>query len=187
MRGRPLRPRSRRRLGEPLPHQLADSPQAPPHAVAFTKRPPFPVLPCRKTDHAVLARVSPGYPPHEDKSLTCYSPVRRSPHTRRCGLPRLACVKHAASVRPEPGSNSPIDKFKQLSLNARSLARPLQQNVLGSAFTDSGPSFVRNTFISTLCAFAPLQEGKPEAGPTRTSSTSIVKQRARQSGAGRAL
>ena len=27
--------------------------------------------------------------------------------SRRTGLARLACVKHAASVRPEPGSNSP--------------------------------------------------------------------------------
>ena len=24
---------------------------------------------------------------------------------------RLACVKHAASVRPEPGSNSPMKKY----------------------------------------------------------------------------
>ena len=41
--------------------------------------------------------------------LTCYSPVRHSTHSRRSGLVRLACVRHAASVRPEPGSNSPID------------------------------------------------------------------------------
>ena len=27
---------------------------------------------------------------------------------------RLACVKHAASVRPEPGSNSPINLLKNL-------------------------------------------------------------------------
>lgn len=35
--------------------------------------------------------------------------LTRSPliHTRRCFSVRLACVKHAASVRPEPGSNSP--------------------------------------------------------------------------------
>jgi hypothetical protein len=36
--------------------------------------------------------------------------LTRSPliHTRRCFTVRLACVKHAASVRPEPGSNSPL-------------------------------------------------------------------------------
>ena len=27
---------------------------------------------------------------------------------------RLACVKHAASVRPEPGSNSPIKFIEEL-------------------------------------------------------------------------
>ena len=40
---------------------------------------------------------------------TCYSPVRRSPPgiaTR--DAPRLACVKPAASVHPEPGSNSSL-------------------------------------------------------------------------------
>jgi hypothetical protein len=57
--------------------------------------------------YAVLARVSPGCPPHKVRSLTCYAPVRHSTRVRRPGLVRLACVKHAASVRPEPGSNSP--------------------------------------------------------------------------------
>ena len=39
---------------------------------------------------------------------TCYSPVRHSIHSpKRALIVRLACVKHAASVHPEPGSNSP--------------------------------------------------------------------------------
>ena len=58
--------------------------------------------------YAVLARISPGYPPPKGRSPTCYSPVRHSTHTRRCFLVRLACVKHAASVRSEPGSNSNV-------------------------------------------------------------------------------
>ncbi len=33
MAGRPLRPATRRRLGGPLPRQLADGPRAPPQAV----------------------------------------------------------------------------------------------------------------------------------------------------------
>ena len=37
---------------------------------------------------------------------TCYSPVRHSSTPKGLSV-RLACVKHAASVRPEPGSNSP--------------------------------------------------------------------------------
>ena len=35
-----------------------------------------------------------------------------------CGPPRLACVKHAASVRPEPGSNSPMDRSIKTLPNA---------------------------------------------------------------------
>ena len=31
--------------------------------------------------YAVLARVSPGYPPLQGRLPTCYSPVRRSPET----------------------------------------------------------------------------------------------------------
>src|SRR5690606_14518249 len=45
---------------------------------SIAKRPPFPHRPCDPQDHAVLARVSPGYPPHRVRLLTCYSPVRRS-------------------------------------------------------------------------------------------------------------
>ena len=42
---------------------------------------------------------------------TCYSPVRHSPAGEASFSPaavRLACVKPAASVHPEPGSNSPL-------------------------------------------------------------------------------
>jgi hypothetical protein len=38
--------------------------------------------------------------------LTCYAPVR---HWAPKDPVRLACVKRAASVRPEPGSNSPLE------------------------------------------------------------------------------
>jgi hypothetical protein len=58
--------------------------------------------------YAVLARVSPGYPPLLGRLSTCYSPVRRSTRGRSRFRARLACVKHAASVHSEPGSNSPV-------------------------------------------------------------------------------
>ena len=58
--------------------------------------------------YAVLARVSPGYPPLLGRSSTCYSPVRRSTRGRSRFRARLACVRHAASVHSEPGSNSPV-------------------------------------------------------------------------------
>src|ERR1700754_2828346 len=43
--------------------------------------------------------------------------LTRSPleYPRKGLSARLACVKHAASVRPEPGSNSPL-KTKRMSL-----------------------------------------------------------------------
>src|SRR5256885_10412047 len=56
--------------------------------------------------YPVLAPVSEGYPKVKGRLLTCYSPVRRSSTPKGLSA-RLACVKHAASVRPEPGSNSP--------------------------------------------------------------------------------
>jgi hypothetical protein len=39
---------------------------------------------------------------------TCYAPVRRAPSVLLRTRTRLACVKHAASVRSEPGSNSHV-------------------------------------------------------------------------------
>ena len=62
--------------------------------------------------HAVLVRLSPGYPPLIGKLHTRYSPVRRSPPgIATCAAPRLACVKPVASVHPEPGSNSSLFKL----------------------------------------------------------------------------
>jgi hypothetical protein len=65
-------------------------------------------LPLTDRPHGVLATVSSGYSPLRGRSPTCYSPVRHSPPQTNPGVPvRLACVRHAASVHPEPGSNSP--------------------------------------------------------------------------------
>ena len=93
----PLRPANDRRLGRQLPHQLANRTQAPPQA------------PLRALDlghYAVLAVVSHGCPPPKDRYLRVTHPsatARSCPRTVR-----LACVKHAASVRSEPGSNSQV-------------------------------------------------------------------------------
>ena len=74
---------------------------------------PKPFLPpgCPGGMYAGLARLSTGCPPAEGRLHTCYSPVRRSPAGEASfssAAPRLACVKPAASVHPEPGSNSPL-------------------------------------------------------------------------------
>ena len=62
--------------------------------------------------HALLTR-----PP-----LESYLPPRRASSK----IPvRLACVKHAASVRPEPGSNSDVQSFIRVSGSASALAKAL--------------------------------------------------------------
>lgn len=98
---RPLRPGTRRRLGEPLPRQLADRPRANPLAAAeatFTFagpsciNPPFGGLFTTKghVTHVLRTRA-----PLTEAVLLQLQSVR------------LACLKHAASVRSEPESNSP--------------------------------------------------------------------------------
>ena len=103
MADRPLRPATRRCLGEPLPHQLADRPRDPPGAPE-----PFLSAPC---DALRVLGINPGFPglfpspgqvSHVLRTRSPLSHWDRSP-----GIVRLACIKHAASVRPEPGSNSP--------------------------------------------------------------------------------
>ena len=56
--------------------------------------------------YAVLALLSEGYSPLNGRLSTCYSPVRHSTCPLRDFRVRLACVRHAASVDSEPGSNS---------------------------------------------------------------------------------
>ena len=58
--------------------------------------------------YAVLAPLSRCYSPPGGRLPTCYSPGRHSTHPRRDFRVRLACVRHAASVDSEPGSNSQL-------------------------------------------------------------------------------
>jgi hypothetical protein len=63
----------------------------------------------------LISGISPGFPElSQSQGQVTHVLLTRSPlGTARCchqtGLARLACVKHAASVRPEPGSNSPSE------------------------------------------------------------------------------
>lgn len=107
----PLRPPTDRRLGRPLPHQLANQTQAPPIAPG-----------CPSFTPQRLCGISPsflGLSPSTGQIPTCYSPVRHSPPiciATDYAAVRLACVKHAASVQSEPGSNSPLKIFKKFNL-----------------------------------------------------------------------
>ena len=98
MADRPLRPATDRRLGRLLPHQQANGTQTRPPALKLSTRRFYPVL----------ALVSKSCPRLKGRSSTRYSPVRHSTRHRSDFLVRLACIRHAASVRSEPGSNSQV-------------------------------------------------------------------------------
>ena len=119
----PLRPATDLRLGEPLPHQLANQPRAPSSAICT-----FPST-LKIEAYAVLAPVSQGYSPPKSRSPTCYSPVRHFTHPLLGFLVRLACVKRAASVDSEPGSNSRLNQVlpvtRELYFRHSSFPRPL--------------------------------------------------------------
>nr|AOE07957.1 hypothetical protein [uncultured bacterium] len=59
---------------------------------------------------------------------TRYAPVRRSPpSTSTRAAPRLACIRPAASVHPEPGSNSPLF-YELLASKSKTLERAMYLN-----------------------------------------------------------
>ena len=86
--------------------------------------------PTTMRSYRVLDPVSQAYPPVQGRSLTCYSPVRHSSTPASWGLSvRLACVKHAASVHPEPGSNSPTKKVEQAKNSSNKKQKSVKENV----------------------------------------------------------
>ena len=87
-----------------MPRQLANRPRAHPPPLTLSRRPHAGV-----PEYPVLITLSRGYPGAGGRLPTCYSAVRHSIHAPKCVLTvRLACVRRAASVHPEPGSNSPF-------------------------------------------------------------------------------
>ena len=105
---RPLRPATDRCLGEPLPHQLANQTRAPLQVPGSCESPALISTSSKAGCYAVLASLSGRYPPLEGRSPTCYAPVCHSTHGLLHFRVRLACVRHAASVDSEPGSNSQV-------------------------------------------------------------------------------
>ncbi len=86
--GRPLRPATDRRLGRPLPYQLANPTQAHPIVTASKERPSFP-----RRAYAVLARVSPGCPPLLGRFLRVTHPsaTRQPRASSRCYRSTCMC------------------------------------------------------------------------------------------------
>ena len=102
----PLRPATHRRLGRPLPYQLANGTQAHRQAVACKQRPPFSAGP---EGPVVLSGISSSFPKlSRTRRQITHALLTRAPLecSRRSLSARLACLRHAASVRSEPGSNS---------------------------------------------------------------------------------
>ena len=129
----PLRPATDHCLGEPLPRQLANRVRDPPETPlrALSPRtwvlgiscgisPPFGGLSpiSGQVSHILLTR-----PPCADTRY-CYRALRT----------RLACVRHAASVRSEPGSNSRLNlvarKIKNPDISLRCRDQTLRANFL---------------------------------------------------------
>ena len=111
----PLRPATDHCLGRPLPHQLANPTRAPPLAINLSRN-----SLSRAPAYAVLAEVSLGYPPQEGRFPRATHPCATPLETEAPRSVRLACVKHAASVRSEPGSNSHVQSSTDPpSLNSR--------------------------------------------------------------------
>ena len=120
---RPLRPATDRRLGEPLPHQLANRTRAPLQAPGLA----IPGFDLRLSKGRMSCGIS---VPFETLSPT----QRQVTHVLLTRLPlsyplrgnrvRLACVRHAASVDSEPGSNSHVRWFA-----SRAGSQPLRTEI----------------------------------------------------------
>ena len=153
MSDRPLRPDTDRSLGKPLPYQLANLPQAPPQADCSFNNCHLAV----PLHYAVLAVVSDCYSPLEGRLLTCYSPVRHSMHSpKRALIVRLACLRHAASVDSEPGSNS---RSFPSSFNVRNSSDVL-------VLAEAKPSIVRYLRINTWTYISSFQISTFNFAPT---------------------
>ena len=70
--------------------------------------------------------------------------LTRSPliHPKKGFTVRLACVKHAASVRPEPGSNSPSKNISTPTPQKRSISTSCQHRIQPLTQTKTGPSSI---------------------------------------------
>ena len=140
-------------------------------------RSPALISTCSKAGcYAVLASLSGRYPPFEGRSPTCYSPVRHSTQGRSPFRVRLACVRHAASVDSEPGSNSHVKFAVWQCFLARLTARKgsLPRNLLTRAPVDLALALFRTCVVDgckpsadTRRAVPPSPAVAPLGAPTK--------------------
>src|SRR5437667_922702 len=104
--------------------------------------------------YAALARLSAGYSPLEGRSPTYYSPVRHCTTVLLRLLVRLACVKRAASVRSEPGSNSQKETSRNFNSRAATSIHHIQFSKSASSnFWTTSALYARVGFLSTRFQF----------------------------------
>ena len=166
MAGHPLRPATDHSLGEPLPHQLANRARAPPQTPLRALSPKTEVFGMSCGISPAFAGVSPirGQIAHV---LRTRAPCARLLYCYRRLRTRLACVKHAASVRSEPGSNSHV------KLAAWKTKKP------DSHFWMSDPSFPSELFIARFTHFLiPAWPGRSQSNGFWHISSYPVCQRA---------
>ena len=175
MADRPLRPATRQSLGEPLPHQLADRPRAHPEAQKHFLN--------RSCDQKRISGINPSFPGLSRSSgQVAHVLLTRSPLRHGLGYPypcvaRLACIRHAASVRPEPGSNSPTyihsvlrrQSCRSLSHGSHFGSRTLRSELLIAIRFPLGMGGAQLLTFGTLfsCQGAPATETACERHPTR--------------------
>ena len=142
---------------------------------------PFLTPGCPGMMYAGLARLSPGCPPGRGRLHTCYSPVRRSPAESASTLPaapRLACVKPAASVHPEPGSNSTLSVYIFQYIRYLVRPRPSSQSPRGegSLRPDRPQSPLRLTETNVSFPRRPPRSGRRRSLLVLSHSVNVLPQ-----------
>ena len=100
--------------------------------------------------------------------------MRRAPPVLLQARTRLACVKHAASVRSEPGSNSRLKleawAIKKNALRFDSESQPAQANYCRSIYSDHSGSKSANGFERILAHRIDCQRARPPCPAERLTN-----------------
>ena len=155
----PLKPATDHRLGEPLPHQQANRTQTPPAAVQrpFLKHPTRHPSSCGITLRFRRLAPTTGQVAHVFLTRPPRKPSEDDPV-------RLACIRHAASVDPEPGSNSPPILLPRCTPPVRCRETPIRP--------DKATGMLSRLYRRSGLNHAPCRASRPGPGPIRRSPPS---------------
>ena len=139
--------------------------------------------------YAVLIRVSPGYPPPKGRFPRVTHPSAARQHPEGPAAARLACVRHAASVRSEPGSNSQVQVKPHPKPRSRN--HEAQSRATSESLTLTSVSFLRRDNardsktqidLSNAAARASLHELVLSTCPTAKPATKVASSPANRDG-----